>query len=299
MRIHEVKTSSLRIAYEESGAAKGEPLLLLHGWPDSPRAWDKVLPALRDAGFRTIVPYLRGYGLSTFRRPLLGRRPARTGQPVALARDAVDLLDRLSLDRVHLIGHDWGANTGYAVAAVYPQRLKSLIALAVTFSPGKPQAPALPQARAYWYQWLLNTPAGEKLLRQDPIAFGQAQWDGWSPEGWYTQADLAEAAKSWQGKDYQDVVLQYYRARWNNADRDPRFQSLQDRFEATKSLSTPTLLIHGTNDTCTLTETTDGAYRHFTGRYRRVLIDGVGHFPHRERPLETVQAILTHLRENG
>lgn len=299
MRILEVKTPVLRLAYEESGPKKGEPLLLVHGWPDSPRAWDQVLPALHDAGYRTIAPYLRGFGPTVYRSRFFGRKPKHTGQVVALAQDIVDLLDALRLRSVHLIGHDWGANAAYATAALFPQRLKSLVTLAVAFRPATKEVPPFPQAQAYWYQWLQCTEPGAKKFREDPVAFCKAQWDSWGPEGWYSQHDLAEAARSWQGDAFVDTVLHYYRTRWGHAEPDPNYAVLHDRFVATTSLPTPTTLIHGMEDRCTLAESTDGIGKYFTGRYHRVLLDDSGHFPHREQPKETAAAILEHLREQG
>ncbi len=297
MRVRELKTSVLHLAYEESGPKQGEPLLLLHGWPDSPRTWDKVLPALHDAGYRTVAPYLRGYGPSTFRDRWIGRSPRRTGQAVAYAQDMIDLLDGLKIGRVHFIGHDWGARAAHALSALFPQRLKSAVTISVPFVPGPAEPPKLPQAKAFWYQWLLCSHPGKKLFTADPVAFGKAQWDAWSPAGWYTAAEFAEAAKSWRSDDFTEVVLQAYRSRWGHAPLDPTYDVLQDRFEATKALPTPTLLLHGMEDHCTLAETTDGAGRYFTGGYKRVLLDGTGHFPQRENPKETAEAILAHLRE--
>ena len=297
MRIRTVSTPVLRLAYEESGPWRGERLVLLHGWPDSPRAWDKVLPLLHRAGYRTVAPYLRGYGPSTFRDPLFGRKLPRTGQPVAFAQDILELARRLRLERFHFIGHDWGARTGHALAALAPERLRSLVTLSVPFEPGKAAPPALPQARAFWYQWLLCTKPGEKKFRENPAAFGQAQWDSWSPQGWYTEQELQEAARSWQGRDFPDVVLHSYRSRWGHAELDPRYAAAQARFEATRLLDVSTLLIHGAEDRCELKETTDGAERYFTREYRRVLLAGVGHFPQREAPEQTAAAILEHIRQ--
>ena len=299
MRIQSVKTPVLRLAYEETGPKTGEPLLLVHGWPDSPRTWDKVLPSLHEAGYKTIAPYLRGYGPSTFRKPILGRRPRRTGQPVAFARDIIDLADRLRLERFQFVGHDWGARTGYALAALYPDRLKSLVAISVPFEAGKAVPPKFPQARAFWYQWLLCTKPGEEKFRKDSVAFGRAQWDVWSPRGWYPSSEFEEAAKSWKGDDFQEVVLHGYRSRWGHAELDPKYAALQARFESALTLRTPTLLLHGLEDHCELTETTDGAERYFTNGYRRLLLEGVGHFPQRENPEATGAAILKHLRENA
>ena len=295
MKIKKVSTPVLRLAYEESGPKEGHPLLLVHGWPDSPRTWDKVLPPLHRAGFRTVAPYLRGYGPSTFRSPIFGRGPRHSGQPVAFAQDVIDLADRLKLKSFHYVGHDWGARTGYALAALFPERLQSLVAISVPFEPGKATPPAFAQAQAFWYQWLLCTHPGESKFRADPAAFGQAQWDAWSPSGWYTQAELAEAAESWKGRDFEDVVLHSYRSRWGHAAPDPRYAAQQARFEATRTLKLPTLLLHGSEDRCELAQTTDGAERHFTAPYKRLFLEGVGHFPQRENPDATAAAILEHL----
>ena len=297
MSILKVKTALLDQAYEITGPKRGEPLFLVHGWPDSPRTWDKVLPALHQAGYRTITPYLRAYGRSRFRDPLFGRKLRRTGQPVAFAQDMIDLADQLRIERFHFVGHDWGARTGYALAALFADRLKSLVAISVPFQPGKPSPPELPQARAFWYQWLLCTIPGEQAFRADAVAFGRAQWDTWSPPGWYTEKEFQEAAASWTSADFKDVVLHGYRSRWGHAELDPRYAELQKRFEATRNLGVSTLLIHGAEDQCELAATTDGAERHFAKPYHRVLLDGVGHFPQRENPGLTAALILEHHRQ--
>ncbi len=297
MKLETARTSVLHQAYELSGPRRGEPLILLHGWPDSPRTWDKVLPHLHEAGYKVIAPYLRGYGPSRFRNPLF-KKPRRTGQPVAYAQDIIDLADRLGLKRFHFVGHDWGARAGYALAALFPGRLKSLVAISVPFEPGKARPPAYPQARAFWYQWLLCSKPGEALFRADPVAYGRAQWDAWSPGGWYSEQEFEKAAESWRGEDFKEVVLHAYRSRWGHATLDPGYSRLQGRFQATKVLQVPTLLLHGKDDRCELLETTEGAERFFDKGYRRVLLEGVGHFPTRERPVESAEAILEHLRVN-
>lgn len=167
------------------------------------------------------------------------------------------------------------------------------------FEPGKAQPPRFLQAQAFWYQWLLCTKPGEKKFREDPAAFGKAQWDAWSPPGWYTNEELAAAKRSWTGKDFEDVVLHSYRSRWGHAELDPHYSKEQAHFESTRTLSTPTLLIHGKKDHCELLQTTEGAERHFKSDYQRSLIAGVGHFPQRENPEETGEGILRHLRKHA
>ncbi|WP_049780785.1 alpha/beta fold hydrolase [Terriglobus saanensis] len=295
MSMERVKTEMLHLAYEDSGPKKGEPVLLVHGWPESPRCWDGVLPLLHKAGYRTIAPYLRGYGPTGFRSHLIGRNPRRTGQAVAFAQDVIDLADKLKLTTFDFVGHDWGARTGYALSALFPQRLKSLTALSVPFVPGPMKVTSLPLARALWYQWYLCSHPGARDFARNPIKFARMQWETWSPEGWFTESQFEEAAKSWASEDFIEVTLHAYRSRWGHAPTDPKYDLLNDRYESTLSLPTPTLLIHGLEDRCDLAETTDGAGRSFTGGYRRALLDGVGHFVSREAPRETAQEILSHL----
>jgi pimeloyl-ACP methyl ester carboxylesterase len=98
-------TSTLKIAYEVGGPSDGLPLVLLHGWPDDVRTYDRVVPLLHAAGFRTVAPYLRGFGDTSF----LSKHTMRSGEIVAMAQDAIDLADTLDLERFVVIGHDWGA----------------------------------------------------------------------------------------------------------------------------------------------------------------------------------------------
>ena len=295
MRVHEIMTPTLKLVCEEGGPKDGKPVILVHGWPDSPRTWDKVAPILQAAGYRTVAPYLRGYGPSEFRSPLFGRKPRRTGQPVAFAQDVIDLADALKLKTFDFVGHDWGARTGYCLAALFPQRLERMVTLASAFEPGPAKTPPLPQAQAYWYQWFLCTDPGSAEFRKDPIAYGKRQWDTWSPEGWYTAQEFAEAAKSWTGKDFAETVLHSYRSRWGHSPKDPAYAVLQARYESTMTLSVPSVYIQGLDDRCGLPATSDGMGRHFTNGYRRILVDGVGHFPQRENPKLVADEILQHL----
>ena len=296
MRVQEIKTSTLKLVYEEGGPKDGKPVILVHGWPDSPRTWDAILPTLHAAGCRTYAPYLRGYGPTEFRSPLLGRKPKRTGQPVALAQDIIVLADKLKLKTFDFVGHDWGARAGYVQAALFPKRLDRMVTIAVPFVPGPPKPPTPAMAQAIWYQWFFDTPIGQRSFRQDYLAFCKRAWDTWSPQGWYTPEQFAAAAKSWTNPDFVDVTLQSYRGRWNPAEQDTAYGVHQTRFESTLTLDVPTLLLQGLQDGVTLPETTDGAGRYFTNGYRRVLMEGVGHFPQREQPQWAAEEILRHLR---
>lgn len=298
-RTETLALGDLKLAYELSGPRGGEPVLLVHGWPDSPRTWDGVLPLLHEAGYRAVVPFIRSFGRSTFRHTLFGRGPKPSGEPVAIAEDMLRLADKLRMKHFHFVGHDWGARTGYAIAALHPHRLKTLTSISVPWVPGPAKPPNLEQAPHFWYQWLLCTRLGAEKLRSDPVAFGRAQWDTWSPAGWYTEAEFQAAAASWHQDVWPDVVLSYYRSRLGEAPPDRRYAKASARFLAVEKVSVPTLLIHGREDTCVLVKSTEGAGTNFIGPYRRVVVDRVGHFPQRENPGETARQILAQVREFG
>jgi pimeloyl-ACP methyl ester carboxylesterase len=117
--IKRVRTGALEIAYEESGPATGYPILLLHGFPYDPRAFDEVTPPLAAAGYRAIVPYLRGYGETRF----LSAATMRSGQQAAMGRDTLDFMDALRIPNAVLVGFDWGGRAACVAAAMWPERV--------------------------------------------------------------------------------------------------------------------------------------------------------------------------------
>jgi pimeloyl-ACP methyl ester carboxylesterase len=142
-------TSILKIAYEAGGPSDGLPVVLLHGWPDDVRTYDRVMPALHAAGFRTVAPFLRGFGDTSF----ISKDTMRSGEIVAMAQDIMDLADALKLQKFAVIGRDWGARIAYALAIAVPQRISRIVTVSVGWQPGELPTPRLKQAQAYWYQW--------------------------------------------------------------------------------------------------------------------------------------------------
>ena len=286
-------TDLLEIDYADDGPPDGRPVLLLHGWPDSQRTWREVASRLVDAGHRTIVPALRGYAPTRFRAP----DTPRTGQVVALAQDALDLLDGLGLDRVVVVGHDWGARAGYALAALAPERLSRLVAVSVGFTPGAAgPLPGFEQARLWWYQWFQTLDAGAAAVARDPVGFARVQWDTWSPAGWYEEAEFAATAAAFAEPDFVPTTLHYYRVRWGASPRDPAYERLEEKLAQVGELSVPTLLIHGGSDTCIAPDQTEDLARFFSAGYRRVVVPGAGHFVPREAPGTVADLVLDELR---
>lgn len=273
-------TSVLDIAYEASGPADGRPALLLHGWPDDVRTWDGVLPTLHAAGFRTYVPWLRGFGPTRF----LSAGTVRSGEIGAMAQDALDLLNALKVERVAVVGHDWGARIAYFLACIAPERIERMVTMSVPWSPGALPTPSLEQIRRFWYQWFMATDRGAAFVHANGKAFARSQWDTWGPTGWFDDATYDVTARSFENPDWPAITLHGYRVRWEEAEPDSHYADLNRRQRAITTIGTPTLLIHGGDDRCVMPSSTEGLERSFTGAYERHVLEGIGHFPQREAP---------------
>ncbi|MGO1074689.1 alpha/beta fold hydrolase [Inquilinus sp. CA228] len=285
-------TPLLRVAYEESGAADGPPLVLLHGWPDHLRTWDRVLPVLHKAGFRTLVPNLRGFGGTTFRDP----GTMRSGQLVALGQDLLDFADALGLGRFAVVGHDWGARAAYIASALAPQRVSHCIAMSVGWGTNAPDQPlGLTQVQNYWYHWYMALDRGADLVRSDRRGFTRHIWRIWTP-GWeLSDAEFEDTAAAFDNPDWAEVVLHSYRVRWGLAPHDPLYETLEARLAGNPEIDVPTLVLHGGSDPCNDPSTSAGKEKFFRGRYERGVLPGIGHFPQREAPNAVAEAILRFL----
>jgi len=295
MSLLHAKTELLDIVYEDAGGGDAPAVVLLHGWPDDIRGWRQVAPRLHAAGYRTIAPYLRGFGLTRFR----SQESIRDGRGVALAHDAINLADALRIGSFAVVGHDWGARAAYTLAALFPDRVASITGIALAFQPrAKFQIPSFPQARRFWYQWLMALDQGADAVRRDPVGFARIQWQTWSPPGWFTESEFAETAKSFRNPDWGAITLHGYRSRWLAEPGDPRYAESQQRLEQIEILSTPTLMIQGAADRCDEPATSEGLERYFRGPYRRIVLEGVGHFPPREVPERVADVLVEHLIES-
>jgi pimeloyl-ACP methyl ester carboxylesterase len=288
-----IRTELLEIAYEEGGPESGPSVLLLHGWPDAPRGWRAITRRLHAEGWHTIVPYLRGTGPTKF---LSGESP-RIGAGVALAQDAIDLVDSLGIDRFAVVGHDWGARVAYTLAALFPERITTVSALALAYQPrGRFRIPSFTQARRFWYQWFLCVDGGVTKIHDDPMGFARIQWETWSPVGWLDETEFSKTAESFSNPDWVNITANAYRSRWLKGEAwDSRYDSLQRKLQEVEALSTPTLMIQGGSDLCDAPSESEGLEAYFTSSYRRVLLEGVGHFPHREAPDAVATDVLRHL----
>jgi pimeloyl-ACP methyl ester carboxylesterase len=267
-------------------------VFLLHGWPDDVRTYDGVRPALHAAGFRTIVPWLRGFGPTRF----LSVSTPRSGQIAAMSQDVLEFADSLGIDRFHFVGHDWGARIGYFLATIASERLQRMVTMSLGWDPGELKTPDLPQAQNFWYQWFMCTGRGVETVRRDGIGFARYLWNTWSPPAWFDEAAFATTAQSFENPDWLDITLHSYRVRWQAAEPDARYADLEQRQRAVRTIRVPTLLIHGGDDRCVAASTSEGKEGNFTGEYERHVLPVVGHFPTREAPAALADWIVDFLQ---
>jgi len=288
------RTPTLDIAYADSGPADGPVVLLIHGWPDAARAWNAVAARLNEGGYRTIVPELRGAGGTRF----LSADTVRDGSGVALAQDAIDLADALGIAQFDVVGHDWGARAAYTIAALFPDRVRRMAALALAYQPrGVFKLPDFSQARRFWYQWFMSLDGGPDAVAADPKGFARIQWETWSPPGWFDEAEFTATARAFENPDWVPITLNAYRRRWRgDQPSDPALAELYARLATIERIDVPALMIQGGADFCDEPASSEGQDKYFPAGYRRVVIDGAGHFPLREAPDAVADAVIAHLK---
>jgi pimeloyl-ACP methyl ester carboxylesterase len=286
-----VRTSTLEIAYEESGPADGAPVLLMHGFPYDPRAYDAVVPPLVAAGCRAIVPYLRGYGPTRFLSP----DTPRSGQQAALGNDLKEFLDALALPHATLAGYDWGGRAACIVAALWPERARGLVScggynIQHIAASGVPAAPE--QEYRYWYQYYFSTERGRSGLAANRRPLCRLLWQLWSPDWKFDDATYERTAASFDNPDFVAVVIQSYRHRYGDAPGDPALEALEQRLAAQPPIPVPAIVLHGAGNGVAPHETSEKHARFFIGPYQRRVIPSVGHNVPQEAPAAFADAVL-------
>jgi len=285
-----IRTPTLEIAYEESGPAAGRPVVLLHGFPDDVRAYDGVAPALAGAGWRVLVPYLRGYGPTRFLDP----RTPRSGQQAALGHDLLELLDALGLERAALAGYDWGGRAACIVAALWSERVTALVSIGgynIQNIARSGEPAAADREHRLWYQWYFHTERGRAGLAANRRPLCRLLWELWSPNWRFDDAAYERTAASFDNPDFVEVVIQSYRHRYGLAPGDPALQPIEDRLAAQPPITVPTIVLHGAADGVSPPQSSEGHARFFTGSYRRKVVPVAGHFLPQEAPGALIDAL--------
>jgi pimeloyl-ACP methyl ester carboxylesterase len=293
-----VRTPVLEIAYEDSGPADGTPILLMHGFPYDPRAFDAVVPPLVAAGCRVIVPYLRGYGPTRF----LSADTPRSGQQAALGKDLLDLLDALGIERAALAGYDWGGRAACIVAALWPQRARCLVS-GGGYNIQNIAAAAKPSSAEHehrlWYQYYFHTERGRAGLTANRRDICRLLWRLWSPNFSFDDSTYERTAASFDNPDFVDVVIQSYRHRYGYAPGDPALEAIEQALAAQPKISVPTIVLHGEASGIGPPAQSAQHARFFTGHYQRRVIPVAGHYMPAEAPREFAGALVELLAEHA
>jgi pimeloyl-ACP methyl ester carboxylesterase len=286
-----VRTHVLEIAYLEAGAPGGPPVILLHGWPSDVHDYDAVVPRLAEAGYRVLVPWLRGFGATRF----LDAATPRSGQQAALGADVRDFMDALGIPSAVLVGYDWGGRAACVVAALWPERVSGLVAItgygiqdiAAAVRPG-----AVEQEYRYWYQWYFHTDRGRAGLTENRPELTRKLWRLWSPNWAFDEGTLKATTDSFENPDFVDVTTQSYRHRYGNAPGDPAYDDLEALLAVQPMIAAPTIVLHGEEDGVGAPAGSIPRDRLFTQLLERRLIPRAGHFLSRENPEEVVAAVV-------
>jgi pimeloyl-ACP methyl ester carboxylesterase len=285
-----VKAGVLNVSYGEVGPANGAPVILLHGWPYDIHAFEQVGPLLAAKGQRVIVPYLRGYGPTRF----LSSDTMRNGEPAALAQDVVDLMDALKIDRAVLAGFDWGARTADIVAALWPQRVKGLVAVSgyLIGSQAAGQQPLPPEDEyQWWYQFYFATERGRLGYEKNRHDFNKLIWKLASPQWKFDDATFERSAAAFDNPDHVAVVIHNYRWRLGLAEGERRYAEIEQKLAGAPTIGVPTITMEGDANGAPYPPPQSYAGK-FTGKYEhRTIRGGIGHNLAQEAPKEFAQAV--------
>lgn len=289
--LQRVDAGVLSVGYVEAGPPDGRAVLLLHGWPYDIHAFAECTPLLASAGYRVIVPHLRGYGTTRF----LADDTVRNAQQSALGSDAVALMDALDIDRAILAGFDWGARTANVVAALWPERCSGMVSVSgyLIGSQAANSHPLPPRAElAWWYQFYFATERGRLGYAQHRNEFNRLIWELASPEWHFDDATFARSAASFDNPDHDQIVLHNYRWRLALAPGEERYDELERQLAEGPLITVPTITMEGDAngaphpDPSVYTSKFSGWHEH------RTISGGIGHNVPQEAPRAFADAVV-------
>ena len=281
----------MNVGYAEAGPADGPAVILLHGWPYDIHSYVDVAPLLASAGYRVIVPSLRGYGTTRF----LSTETPRNGQPSAIAVDIIALMDSLKIEKAILGGFDWGARTADIMAALWPERCKALVSVSGYLIGGQEagKMPLPPKAELqWWYQFYFATDRGQAGYARYRRDFAKLIWQLASPKWDFDDATFDRTAAAFDNPDHVAIVIHNYRWRLGLAEGERKYDDLEKRLAAGPVITVPTITLEGDANGAPHPDAASYAKK-FTGRYaHRVIKGGVGHNLPQEAPQAFAEAIV-------
>ena len=289
--IKQINAGVLDIGYAEAGPASGPVAILLHGWPYDIHSFVDVAPILAQAGYRVIVPYLRGYGSTNF----LSSETPRNGEPAALAVDVIALMDALEIKKAVLAGFDWGARTCDIIAALWPERCRALVSVSGYLISGQASgsAPLPPAAELqWWYQFYFATERGRAGYEKYTHDFAKLIWKLASPQWRFDDATFDRSARAFENKDHVAISIHNYRWRLGLEKGETKYEEIENKLAAAPIISVPAITMEG--DANGAPHPDPGAYaKKFSGRYdHRLITGGIGHNLPQEAPQAFAKAVI-------
>jgi pimeloyl-ACP methyl ester carboxylesterase len=287
--LKQIDAGVLNVGYAEAGPANGPPVVLLHGWPYDIHAFEEVAPILAAKGYRVIMPYLRGYGTTRF----LSDSTMRNGEQAAIAVDIIALMDALKIPKAIVGGFDWGSRTAVIMAALWPNRVKGLVAVSgyIITNLQANRQPLPPKAElGWWYQYYFATERGVLGYTANTHDFNKLIWQLASPKWKFDDATFDRSAASFNNPDHVKIVIHNYRWRLSIADGEAKYRDLEQKLFESPPISVPTITIASDFDGAAA----DGkAYAsRFTGKYSHRVLSGIGHNVPQEDPQAFAKAIV-------
>jgi pimeloyl-ACP methyl ester carboxylesterase len=287
----QIDAGLLNVTYAEAGPANGPPVILLHGWPYDIYSFVDVAPLLAAKGYRTITPFLRGYGTTRF----LSGDTFRNGQPAAVAVDITDFMDALKIKKAILAGFDWGARTGDIIAALWPERCKGLVSVSgyLIGSQEAGKVPLPPQAELqWWYQFYFATDRGRAGYDKYRHDFNKLIWQQASPKWNFDDATFERSAASFDNPDHVAIAIHNYRWRQGLADGERKYDDIEKRLAAGPVITVPTITMEGDANGAPHPEPSAYAAK-FSGKYEhRNITGGIGHNLPQEAPEAFAKAVI-------
>ena len=287
--LRQIDAGLLNVGYVDIGPAEGPVVVLLHGWPYDIHSYVDVCPGLAEAGYRVIVPYLRGFGTTRF----LSDETFRNGEQAVLAVDVIALMDALEIERAIVAGFDWGARSADIVAALWPERCTGLVSVSgyLIVNLEANQKPLPPKAElGWWYQYYFSTERGRLGYSENRREFNKLIWQIASPKWDFDDDTFERSAASFDNPDHVDIVIHNYRWRLSLAEGEPKYGDLEARLFDRPVITVPTVTIGSDFDGAAA----DGrAYAEkLSGAYSHRVLEGIGHNVSQEAPGAFTDAIL-------
>jgi len=289
--LKQINAGLLNVGYVEMGPAGGSPVLLLHGWPYDIHSFVDVAPLLASAGYRVIVPFVRGYGTTRFLSP----DTFRNGEPAAVASDVIDLMDTLKINKAILAGFDWGARSANIIGVLWPERCKAMVSVSgyLIGSQASGKEPLPPAAELqWWYQFYFATERGRIGYDKYRHDFTKLIWQLASPKWKFDDATFDRSAVAFENPDHVAISIHNYRWRLALAQGEPKYEDLNRRLAQFPAIAVPTITMEG--DANGAPHVDPSAYRNkFSGKYEhRNVTGGIGHNLPQEAPQAFAQAVV-------